>query len=186
VIRITFAGRKYEASQLPCRRGGLVVAACAGSESAPPTGPRLGLGNDPDRIKIFDQRREPFTATVSASCNGEPVLVTGTMNVVSQAQDNPSDNVHFRSHTNLQGVSGIGLVSGDRYHLTQSFNATYNYEAFLDPPRFETTQIFRYRLVGPHPNNNTWFNIGVHTTITPDGRIASMWTEVEGRCGEDG
>jgi hypothetical protein len=164
----------------------LVIAACAGSESAPPTGPRMGLGNDPDRIKIFDQRREPFTATVSASCNGEPVIVTGTMNVVSHAQDNPSDNVHFRLHTNLQGVSGVGAVSGNRYHLTQVHNATYNYEAFLDPPRFETTQVFRYRLVGQGANNNTWLNIAVHTTITPDGSITSTWTELEIRCAEDG
>src|ERR671923_213956 len=100
----------------------IVLAACAASETAVPTAPRLGLGNDPDRIKIFDQRRESFTATASASCNGEPVIVSGTMNVVSQAQDNPSDNVHFRSHANLQGVTGVGAASGLQYHLTQVHN----------------------------------------------------------------
>lgn len=164
----------------------VVLAACSDAESALPTGPRFGRGNDPDRIKIFDQRREPFTATVSASCNGEPVVVTGQVNVVSQAQDNPADNVHFRLHTNLQGVAGVGAVSGAQYHLAQVHNVTYNYVAFLDPPRFETTQVFRYRLVGQRPDNNTWFNIGVHTTVTPDGRIASTWSELELRCGEDG
>ncbi|MGQ0715209.1 MAG: hypothetical protein ACT4PJ_16040 [Gemmatimonadaceae bacterium] len=163
----------------------VILTACSGSEGSP-TAPRLGLGNDPDRIKIFDQQRTPFTATVSASCNGEPVVVSGTMNTVSQAQDTPSDNVHFRLHTNLQGVSGVGAVSGNRYRLSQVHNVTYNYEAFLDPPRFETTQIFRYRLVGQRPDNNTWFNVGVNTTVTPDGRITSTWSEVEGRCGEDG
>ena len=124
--------------------------------------------------------------TVSAACNGEPVLVTGTINRVLQAQDNPAGNVHFRLHINLQGVSGVGAVSGNRYHLTQTHNVTYNYVEFLDPPRFETTQVFRYRLIGQRPNNNTWFNIFVHTTVTPDGTISSSKVENEGRCGEDG
>ena len=163
-----------------------VVAACVGSEPAPPTGPRMGLGNDPDRIKTFDQHRESFTTTVTAACNQEPVVVRGHMNMVLQAQDNPADNVHFRLHTNLQGVSGVGAVTGLRFHLTQVHNVTYNYVAFLEPPRFETTQIFRYRLVGQRPNNNSWANISIHTTVTPDGRISSTRVDNEARCAEDG
>src|SRR5688572_15018240 len=103
------------------------LAACSAGESAP-TGsvPRFGRGNDPDRIRIREHHQEPFMALVSASCNGEAVAVTGTLNYTLQAQDNPADNVHFRLHTNLQGVSGVGAVSGNRYHLTQVHNVTYN------------------------------------------------------------
>jgi hypothetical protein len=163
----------------------MLAVACSGSESTPTAPvPRLGLGNDPDRIRVRDQRREPFIATVAAACNGESIVVTGTANYILQAQDNPGGNVHFRLHTNLQGVSGVGAVSGDRYHLTQVHNATYNY-AFLEE-RFETTQVFRYRVIGQHPNNNTWLNVSLHTTITPDGKISSTWFRLEQRCAEDG
>ena len=165
----------------------LLLGACSGTEVAPagPV-PHLGLGNDPDRIQIREQSQQPFTMTVSAACNQEPVLVSGTINTILQAQDNPAGNVHFRVHNNLQGVSGVGAVSGNRYHLTQVHNVTYNYVEFLEPPRFETTQIFRYRLIGQRPNNNTWINISVHTTVTPEGRISSSRAETDVRCGEDG
>jgi len=162
----------------------ILLGACGGSDGPLAPTPSLGLGNDPDRIRVRDQRQEPFAATVSASCNGEPVVVTGTVNYILQAQDNPGGNVHFRLHTNLQGVSGVGAVSGEQYHLTQVHNATYNYE-FMEN-RFETTQVFRYRLIGQRPNNNTWLNVSVHTTITPDGRISSTWFRLEQRCAEDG
>jgi hypothetical protein len=165
----------------------VLLAGCSpsGPEATAPL-PRLGLGNDPDRIRVRDQRREPFTATVNASCNGEPVVVMGMANFILQAQDNPADNTHFRLHTNLQGVSGVGAISGDQYHLTQVHNATYNYVAFLEPPRFETNQVFRYRLIGQRPDNNTWLNVSLHLTVTPDGRISSTSFRLEQRCAEDG
>jgi hypothetical protein len=163
----------------------LLLAACAQSERAPTAPlPLLGLGNDPDRIRIRDQRREPFTLTV-VGCLDAPIVVTGSVNYILQAQDNPADNVHFRLHTNLQGVSGVSATTGTRYRLAETFNATYNY-VFLESPRFETTQIFRYRLIGDRPRNNSWVNISLHTTITPDGRISSTRSEAEAGCAEEG
>jgi hypothetical protein len=164
----------------------ILLAACAGSEPGP-TGPvpRLGLGNDPDRIRVRDQRREPFT-TAAFGCISEPLVVTGTVNYILHAQDNPADNVHSRLHTNLQGVSGIGSLTGTRYQFILVHNVTYNYVAFLDPPRFETNQVARFRLIGDRTNNNLWVNTSFHVTVTPDGKISSTRFEVEARCAEDG
>jgi hypothetical protein len=163
----------------------ILLMAC-GSEPGP-SAPiaRLGLGNDPDRIRVRDQRREPFT-TAAFGCINEPLVVTGMINYILHAQDNPADNVHSRLHTNLQGVSGLGTLTGTRYQLVLVHNVTYNYVAFLDPPRFETNQVARYRLIGDRTHNNLWVNTSFHVTVTPDGKISSTWFEVEARCGEDG
>ena len=163
----------------------LVLVACAGSETIPTTAPRLGRGNDPDRIRVREQSREPFTLTV-IGCLSEPLVVSGSVNSILQGQDNPADNVHFRFHTNLQGVSGLGEITGTRYHLAQVHNATLNYVAFLDPPRFETNQLSRYRLIGSGPDNNSFVDVMYHITVTPNGRITRSSFEAEARCMEDG
>jgi hypothetical protein len=164
----------------------VLLAACSPSEPQPTSPlPSLGLGNDPDRIRIREQRREPFTTTGAGGCL-EPIILTGMANFILQAQDNPADNVHFRLHSNLQGVSGVGALSGNRYQLAQVVNATYNYVEDLEPRRFETTQIFRYRLIGQRPHNNSWVNISLHITITPNGETTSSWSRVEAECGQEG
>ena len=166
------------------------VAACSPAGDGP-TGPvprfvavGPGEGNSPDRIRIRDQRREDF-ALVVVGCINEPLVVSGRINFITQAQDNPADRVHFRLHTNLQGVSGVGQVTGTRYRLSEENNATYNY-VFLESPKFETTQIYRYRLIGDGPNNNSTIDVSFHLTVTPDGKISSTFMRADARCAEDG
>lgn len=164
-----------------------MVTACSGMET--PTGPnptpRLqGLGNDPDRIRVHEHHTEEFEA-LALGCT-EPFIVSGTVNVILYAQDNPADRVHYLSHTNLQGVSAVGQVTGTRYRLAQVFSAVLNYNAFLEPPQFTTNQLFRYRAIGQGPNNNHWFDVSYHLTVTPDGRVTRSFISVEGRCAEEG
>lgn len=170
--------------------GLLIAAACSPTADAPTAlephfvtvGP--GEGNSPDRIRFRDQRREDFTLA-TFGCISEPLVVTGRANFIVQAQDNPADRSHFRLHTNLQGVSGV-TPNGTRYHLSQEHNSTYNYVAFLEPPKFETNQVFRYRLIGDGPLNNFWLNISFHLTVTPDGKISSTFFRADSRCAQDG
>jgi hypothetical protein len=164
-----------------------LLAACSTADSV--SGPSLpiwaqGLGNDPDRIRVHEHHTEPFSAPAMGCV--EPMLVTGTVHVILYAQDNPADRVHYLSHTNLQGVSAVGQVTGTSYRLAQVFNAVLNYVAFLDPPKFETNQVFRYRVIGQRPQNNFWFDVSYHLTVTPDGRVSSSFIRVEGRCAEEG
>lgn len=168
----------------------LIAAACSPTADTPTgvqphfatIGP--GEGNSPDRIRVREQRREDFSLVVGG-CLNEPLVVTGSANYILQAQDNPGDRVHFRLHTNLQGVSGVTQVTGTRYRLSQEHNATLNY-AFLEPETFETNQVFRYRLIGNGPLNNSWINISYHLTITPDGTVTATFVRAEARCAEEG
>lgn len=164
-----------------------LVTACSGVDAptSPTLTPRLqGRGNDPDRIRVHEHHTEDFVAP-ALGCT-EPLIVTGTVNVILYAQDNPADRVHYLSHANLQGVSAVGQTTGTQYRLAQAFNIVLNYNAFLEPPTFTTNQVFRYRVIGQRPLNNQWFDVSYHLTVTPDGKVSSSFLRVEGRCAEDG
>ena len=168
----------------------LVAAACSpGADSPVAPQPRFiavgpGVGNSPDRIRVFTHRQEPFTLVV-AGCLSEPLVVTGTLNFTHQAQDNPGGRAHIRMHTNLQGVSGVAQVSGTEYRLAQVHNATINND-FTDVMPLESTQLFRYRIIGSGPNNNSTVDITVKTTINANGEMTATFVRAEARCNEDG
>ena len=168
----------------------LVLAACSPGGDLPTavqpnfiaTGP--GKGNSPDRIRVWEHRTEDFTLTV-AGCLSEPLVVTGTANFTLQDQDNPAERAHFRLHVNLQGVSGVSQITGTQYHLTQVHNATINNDA-TDVMPLETTQVFRYRLIGGGSLNNSMVDISFKLTINAEGTTTASLFRAEARCGEDG
>lgn len=168
----------------------LIAASCSPGADAPvapapnfvAVGP--GKGNDPERIRIWEHHQEEFTLVV-AGCLSEPLVVTGTMNFTLQDQDNPGARAHFRLHSNLQGVSGVTQITGTRYRLAQVHNATINNDT-LDVAPFETTQIYRYRLIGSGPLNNSTIDISFKLTINANGTPTASFTRAEARCREDG
>ena len=168
----------------------LVVAACSSPGDLPTgaapsfiaVGP--GEGNSPDRIRVFEHAKEDFSLVV-AGCLSEPLVVEGTANATMQAQDNPGGRAHFRLHTNLQGVTGVTQVTGTEYHLAQVHNATIN-NAFPEVMPFETTQIFRYRLIGSGPLNNSTIDISFKVTINANGTTTVSFFRADAKCGEEG
>ena len=168
----------------------LIAASCSPGTDAP-LGPApnfiavgSGKGNSPDRIRFWEHHQEDFTLVV-AGCLDEPLVVTGTLNYTLQAQDNPGERAHFRLHTNLQGVSGVTQITGTRYHLAQVHNATIN-NTFPEVEPFETTQVFRYRLIGSGPLNNSMVDISFKLTINANGETTASYTRAEAKCREEG
>jgi hypothetical protein len=169
----------------------LLIAVACSSGADGPVAPRPhfiavgpGKGNSPDRIRVFEHHQEDFTLVV-AGCLSEPLVVTGTLNFTHQAQDNPGNRAHIRLHTNLQGVTGVTQITGTQYHLAQVHNATVNND-FTDVMPLETTQIFRYRLIGSGPNNNSTIDVSYKLTINANGTTTATFLRPEARCAEDG
>ena len=168
----------------------LIAASCSPGTDAPlapaphfaAVGP--GKGNSPDRTRVWEHSRQDFTLVI-AGCLNEPLVVTGTMNATLQDQDNPGERAHFRFHTNLQGVSGVTQITGTRYHLAQVHNATINNDT-TDVMPLETTQVFRYRLIGSGPLNNSTVDISFKLTINANGETTASFTRAEAKCREDG
>jgi hypothetical protein len=107
------------------------------------------------------------------------------MNFTLQDQDNPGERAHFRMHTNLQGVSGVTQITGTQYRLAQVHNATINNDT-TDVMPLATTQVFRYRLIGSGPLNNSKVDISFHLTINANGTVTASYTRAEASCREDG
>ena len=168
----------------------LLAAACSPTGDLPTSvqphfiavGP--GKGNSPDRFRVWEHSKEDFTLVV-AGCLSEPLVVSGSVNTTLQDQDNPGDRAHFRMHTNLQGVTGITQVTGTQYHLAQVHNATIN-NTFPEVMPFETTQVFRYRLIGSGPLNNSMVDISFKMTINANGETTVSFFRAEAKCGEEG
>jgi hypothetical protein len=57
----------------------------------------------------------PPNTVLFDSCTGEGVHVTGTIHVVTVSTTDASGGTHTQRHFNVQGVTGVGVVSGTQY-----------------------------------------------------------------------
>ena len=61
-------------------------------------------------------------------CTGEGVELSGSLHIVTHVTANADGSFRVKVHTNTQGVTGTGILSGDRY----SFNEGYNLMSEVD------------------------------------------------------
>lgn len=166
--------------------GALVSLSCRGEAPVPtdPSAvdtPSFARGGEPARSHVASQHwREPFAAVVHA-CDGDVIGLAGTAHHKVAAFATPSARVHFRLHSNLQGVGGVGVPSGTRYRLVEVAGANYNYEADGLAP-FETNHILNYRLIGAGPNNDRVVRVRFHITIAANGHVAVARHHVDAEC----
>jgi hypothetical protein len=55
-------------------------------------------------------------------CTGEPVVLDGRVHLLISVTANADGSFRVKQHTNTQGVTGIGLTSGDSYSFNQGDN----------------------------------------------------------------
>jgi len=83
-------------------------------------------------------------------------------------------------HFNYQGVSGTGLTSGRRYHLSDA-DAVVTQE--LDSLPYVFTVVSQYHLIGQGPGNNLMLQNSGHVTINSNGEVTAEFTKIqEGAC----
>ena len=106
----------------------------------------------------------PFPSPTTNPCNGEQVNVSGSIHLTTGVSTDGSGGLHFRSHINNQGVSGIGELTGSRYQIP----TTSNTSAYLGSARtMALTVNGRFVAQGSTPN----FNVHqmFHITIDSNG-----------------
>jgi hypothetical protein len=93
----------------------------------------------------------PFPSPTLNPCNGEQVNVSGNIHLTTGVSTDGSGGLHFRSHINNQGVSGIGELTGSRYQIP----TTSNVSAYLGSARtMALTVNGRFVAQGSTPNFN--------------------------------
>jgi hypothetical protein len=59
---------------------------------------------------------------VNHLCTGEPVILDGTVHMVTNTTDLGGGTFRVQIHINTQGVSGVGFISGDDYNFNNGVN----------------------------------------------------------------
>lgn len=117
----------------------------------------------------------PFTATLT-DCNGQPVVISGTMHMVTHFTTNANGGTHIHINTNWQDVSG---TSGTTTYQAQS-NNHFNFNS--NDPQSEFTTIDDVRLISAGPTNNLKVRAHMHTTINANGEATASFIRFELIC----
>jgi hypothetical protein len=116
----------------------------------------------------------PFNLTVFVPCAnggaGESVVLSGSLHVLATATIN-GNNVSSSTHTQPQGVSGLGLTTGDKYRATGVTRYDTNFDN-VDFP-IVTTYVNNFRIIGQGPGNNFTVHQTIHMTINANGDVTA-------------
>jgi hypothetical protein len=110
---------------------------------------------------------------------GEEVHITGAIRTFATTTVTPGGAFSNVYHGNYQGVSGVGLTTGDRYQAVGVFTFTIN--ATSAPQVF--TGMSAFMMLGQGPNNNFKSSGNVHVTVIPDGTTRSSVDHFTNTCG---
>ena len=123
----------------------------------------------------------PFDRTIYVSCSnggaGEDILMTGNMVVVYHATFN--DRKYTLSyHTNPQGVTGMGLTSGDKYIVSGGSEGTIS--GAYENDQFAGGYTEDMRVISPKGTFIVHYQF--HVTVTPDGKFTSEISDEKVVC----
>ena len=99
---------------------------------------------------------------------GEFVHLTGQLHTVTQVTLSAGRSALFYLHFQPEGVTGVGLTSGDVYHGTGVTKVTQTFGS-----QFPVTRTFvnEFNVIGPRPSNNFKVHETFHITINANGTV---------------
>ena len=135
----------------------------------------------PNAQTFTDEERIPIELFTFVPCanegTGEVVMLAGNLHVLYHVTLNDRGGYHAKSLAQPQGVSGIGLTSGDKYQgtgVTQSqFNGTVGYES---------TYINNFRIIGQASGNNYLVHETYHVTVNANGEVTAYVDNYSVEC----
>ena len=158
-----------------------IVGACADA----PTSPRALLGT---RVSLaasttttserIDNSYKSFVPCANGGA-GETVQVSGVLHVTEHLSTSTSGHRVLHMTFNPQGITGVGLVSGDTYH---SAGVTQVVVRYRGGQPFSNTFTNNFLLIGPGPNNNLQVNELIHVTETPHLEVTARVIKIDILC----
>jgi hypothetical protein len=98
---------------------------------------------------------------------GEDVALSGNLHDLFHITVN-DNSLHVKTHDQPQGISGTGLVTGDKYQATgvtqDEFNTSFG---------MEETFINNFRIIGQGPGNNFLVHENFHVTVNANGTVTA-------------
>jgi hypothetical protein len=116
------------------------------------------------------------------SCPGGPeenVMFSGTANILYHVTVSSSGRVVSRYHANLQGVIGVGDVTGRTYRPVFTSNQGYFGGRVGEP----TTQVLNLRMIVRGSDTNFLLHQLIHVTVNANGTITAATDRATVACG---
>lgn len=133
---------------------------------------------------FVDNEIVPIDITAFVPCAnggaGELVHAVGSLHQVFSTVINANGSVTVRSHFQPQGLTGIGLTTGDKYNAT---GVTQLADKNVGAP-FPAVSKFinNFRLIGSGPNNNLLVHEEGHLTINANGTLTVFVDHISEEC----
>jgi len=136
----------------------------------------------PVRAEVIENDSIDFTGfTVFVPCAaggaGELVVFTGQLHVLFEVTVNNGGGFHIKEHFQPQGLSGVGLTTGDKYQATGVTQEEINLAAGE-----EETFINNFRMIGQGPGNNFLIHETFHITINANGDVTTVQDNFSVEC----
>lgn len=123
----------------------------------------------------------PFAIVVFVPCAndgaGELVELTGTLHVLTHVTIDDQGGLHVKQHSQPQGISGVGLTTGDTYRGTGVTQTEFNATAAT-----EQTSINNFRIIGQGPDNNFLVHSTFHVTVNANGEVTTVVDNFSTEC----
>jgi len=103
----------------------------------------------------------------SDTCTTQAIALSGPVHLSYEMAIN-KNSIHIHSHSNTQGVSGIGLVDGLRYNLVMGSNVEINLNGTAPVELMTNTD---FALIGQGQAANLRVRLVSHTTVNANGNI---------------
>lgn len=109
----------------------------------------------------------PPNRVLADPCTGEGVLVTGEVHQVMVQTIDANGGTHTEMHFNVEGVSGVGLITGTHYRGIHTETHSTNSS---DSGASEFTTVIDIKLIAEGSASNlTIRDVLIHTTVNADG-----------------
>jgi hypothetical protein len=136
----------------------------------------------PARAEVIVNVSIDFTGfTVFVPCAaggaGEEVVFTGQLHILMAMTFDDAGGVHVKDHFQPQGLTGVGLITGDKYQGTGVTQDEFNAKVGV-----ETTTINNFRIIGQGPGNNYLVHENTHITINADGTVTASVDNLSVDC----
>jgi hypothetical protein len=122
----------------------------------------------------------PLALVLPNPCAPDVVSLTGNLELSFHSVQDPSGGQHFEMKFETQGITGVGLPSGNKY--SGAINSGVRHHLDSTTPLLEFTFIDHFDLIAQKPGNNLVAHVTIHVTITPNGVPTAVVQDVRLAC----
>lgn len=135
-----------------------------------------------DNAEVIQRIDMPIATDVLSPCaaggQDEIVAISGVVHLVFSVTTDSNGGLHINTHSNNQGVSGIGLMTGDKYQATGSSGFSSNTTNGAGEFNF----VDNFGLIGQGPGNNFVIQETAHMTINANGDVTANISSLTAAC----